>query len=65
MAIKAGFFFGPFEKKSRTKKLKPRKNNSKLEQKTQGFGKKIIAMKTAIFLSHLLAIMDKISCFYL
>ena len=34
-----GFFFGPFEKNSRTRKLKPQENNSKLKQKTQGFGK--------------------------
>ena len=32
-------FFGPFEKNSRTRKLKPQENNSKLKQKTQGFGK--------------------------
>ena len=32
-------FFGPFEKNSRPRKLKPQENNSKLKQKTQGFGK--------------------------
>ena len=31
--------FGLFEKNSRTRKLKPQENNSKLKQKTQGFGK--------------------------
>ena len=35
----SGFFFGPVEKNSRTRKLKPQENNSKLKQKTQGFGK--------------------------
>ena len=35
----ARLFFGPFEKKSRPRKLKPQENNSKLKQKTQGFGK--------------------------
>ena len=38
-AHKTGFFFGPFEKNSRKRKLKPQENNSKLKQKTQGFGK--------------------------
>ena len=34
-----GFLFGPFEKNSRTEKLKPQENNSKLKQKKpQGFG---------------------------
>ena len=28
-------FFGPFEKNSRPRKLKPQENNSKLKQKTQ------------------------------
>ena len=28
-------FFGPFEKHSRTRKLKPRENNSEFEQKTR------------------------------
>ena len=35
----SGSFFGPFEKNSRMRKLKPQENNSKLKQKTQGFGK--------------------------
>jgi len=37
--VSAGFFFGPFEKNSRPRKLKLQENNSKLKQKTQGFGK--------------------------
>ena len=32
-------FFGPFEKNSRMRKLKTQEKNSKLKQKTQGFGK--------------------------
>ena len=32
-------FCGPFKKHSRTEKLKPKENYSKLKQKTQGFGK--------------------------
>ena len=37
--FKAGFFFRPRQKNSRTKKLKTQAKNSKLKQKTQGFGK--------------------------
>ena len=37
-------FFGPFEKNSRMKKLKTQENNSKLKQKTQGFGKYSISV---------------------
>ena len=36
--FKTGFFFRPRQKNSRTKKLKIQKKNSKLKQKTQGFG---------------------------
>ena len=35
----SGFFFRPRQKNSRTKKLKTQGKNSKLKQKTQGFGK--------------------------
>ena len=37
--IRTGSFFEPSEKNSRPRKLKPQENNSKLKQKTQGFGK--------------------------
>ena len=34
-----GFFFRPRQKNSRMKKLKTQGKNSKLKEKTQGFGK--------------------------